>query len=196
MEERVHRNVTEVSHSDDLYKNDRNDRNTEKMGEFEKNHEDTYHQGQGRTGGIESKTGSSNAAMPQSSHKLPNSYEKIGPSNTPHHFTKGEFSKAKPLEHKSPSGASLVYVTIDNEEHARRFVKRLFSKGLIAQAELANGGFERSYLMFGTIHTDQQKVYLQLTTTDERVPELIDFVNNNNPSEYDYPMPDIVVEPI
>ena len=134
--------------------------------------------------------------MPQSKHKLPDSYEKMGPTNTPHHYSKGEFAKAAPLPQKSPSGASLVYVTIDNEEHARRFVKRLFSKGLIAQAELANGGFERSYLMFGTIHTDESRVYLQLTTSDERVPQLIDFVNNNNPNDYDYPISDVVVEPI
>ena len=43
LEQRVHRNSTEVSHSDDLFKKDRSDRNTEKMGELEKNHEDNYH---------------------------------------------------------------------------------------------------------------------------------------------------------
>ena len=43
LEQRVHRNATEVSHSDDLYKKDPSDRNTEKMGELAKNHEDNYH---------------------------------------------------------------------------------------------------------------------------------------------------------
>ena len=50
--------------------------------------------------------------------------------------------------------------------------------------------------MFGTIHTDTGKVFLKMTTSDDRVAELIDFINENNPTNYDYPVADIQVEPI
>ena len=43
----------------------------------------------------------------------------------------------------------MAYLTIDNSENAKRFSKKLFSKGLIAQAELESSNMERSYLMFG-----------------------------------------------
>ena len=50
--------------------------------------------------------------------------------------------------------------------------------------------------MFGTAHTDEGKNYLQLTTSDARVPELINFINTHNNNKYDYPVPDVIVEPV
>ena len=87
-------------------------------------------------------------------------------------------------------------MTVDNEEKAQRLVKKLFSKALIAQAEVTDGGFEREYIMMGSIHTDKSKVELELTTSDARVTELVDFINKNYHPGYDYPVDDITVEPI
>ena len=50
--------------------------------------------------------------------------------------------------------------------------------------------------MFGTAHTEKERVRLVLTTADDRVPELVDFVNQNSPSLYDYPVPDVITEPV
>ena len=50
--------------------------------------------------------------------------------------------------------------------------------------------------MYGTAHTDNSKVYLQLTTSDGRVPELVDFLNTGTNLNYDYPVPDVIVEPV
>uniref|UniRef100_A0A7S3FVP8 Uncharacterized protein n=1 Tax=Strombidium rassoulzadegani TaxID=1082188 RepID=A0A7S3FVP8_9SPIT len=127
--------------------------------------------------------------------KLPGNEEKMGPSNTPKHLSKSEHKDVK-FDKRSNVGASLVYVTLDSEEDARRFVKRLFSKSLIANAEFHIGGFERSYLMFGHIETAENKVWLELTTSDDRVKELVNYINANDPTTYDYPVTDVQVEPI
>lgn len=50
--------------------------------------------------------------------------------------------------------------------------------------------------MFGTQHTDTGKVFLKLTTTDARAPELINYINQNSPNSYDYPVNDVTVTPI
>ena len=51
--------------------------------------------------------------------------------------------------------------------------------------------------MYGTAHTNKGKYYLQLTTSDDRVPELVNYINKRIPWTYDYPpAPDITVEPI
>ena len=51
----------------------------------------------------------------------------------------------------SATGIYLVYLTVDSEEHASRFVKDLFRLGLVAAVEMQEGGFDRSYLKFGRI---------------------------------------------
>jgi len=50
--------------------------------------------------------------------------------------------------------------------------------------------------MYGTAHTGDTKVYLEMTTSDEKVPDLIDYINTKNNIKYDYPVPDVIVEPI
>ena len=62
----------------------------------------------------------------------------------------GDF-KASTLHGSSATGIYLVYLTVDSEEHASRFVKDLFRLGLIADALMQEGGFDRSYLKFGRI---------------------------------------------
>lgn len=91
---------------------------------------------------------------------------------------------------------SLVSFTIDTEEKSKRFVRKLFSKGLIASAEIEDSGFTREYLMFGQMHIDTEKLRIQTTTSDDRVEDLINYVNSNSPNQYDYPVHDITVEPV
>lgn len=59
-----------------------------------------------------------------------------------------------------------------------------------------DGGFDRSYLKFGTPSTEKKRVRMEMTVPDDRVPKLIDYVNNNNPTQYDYPVPDVTVIPV
>ena len=113
----------------------------------------------------------------------------------PVHKERAEYKPNK-LYKQSKSGISLVYMTIDNHENAKRFSKKLFSKGLIAQAELESSSMERSYLMFGSAHTNKDQVRLVLTTSDDRIKELVDFTNQNSPVLYDYPVQDIITEPV
>lgn len=44
--------------------------------------------------------------------------------------------------------------------------------------------------------TEKGRDELQLTTTADRVSTLIDYINNNNPTQYDYPVPDTHVIPV
>ena len=79
----------------------------------------------------------------------------------------------------SATGTGICYVnlTVEDEEKATRFVKELMDQALVADAEIEENDFERSYLMFGQQHTDTGKIFLKLTTTDARTPELINYIN-------------------
>ena len=46
------------------------------------------------------------------------------------------------------------------------------------------------------MNTEDSKVYLECVTTDDKVTKLIDFINKNQPNQYDYPYPDVIVMPI
>ena len=84
---------------------------------------------------------------------------------------------------------------IDSEEHATRFIKDLFHNGLVAAVQMMEGGYDRSYLKFGTPSTETKRVRLEMTVPDNRVANLINFVNLNNPTPYDYPVPNVTVVP-
>ena len=90
----------------------------------------------------------------------------------------------------------MVYLTVDAEEHASRFTKDLFRLGLVAAVEMQEGGFDRSYLKFGRISTEKGRTRLQMTTSETRLAELIDYINDENPTHYDYPVPNTVAVPI
>jgi len=107
----------------------------------------------------------------------------------------GDFKKASPTV-ASKSGISLAYLDIDTEEHATRFIKDLFHNGLVAAVQMMEGGYDRSYLKFGTPSTETKRVRLEMTVPDGRVANLIDYVNNNNPTQYDYPVPNVTVVPV
>lgn len=158
------------------------------MGGFEKVWEDDFTQGHHNTG-------RTNSPMKQAEQMLPDSWTKVAPSNQPEHLNGPEFKKAD-LITKAASGISLAYLTVDSEEHATRFIKDLFKNGLIATVQLQEGGFQRSYLKFGRPSSEVQRVRLEMTTSNDKVAALIDFINLNNPTMYDYPVPDVTVLPI
>ena len=54
------------------------------------------------------------------------------------------------------------------------------------------GKLHRSYLKFGEIHTESDKVALELTTPTGQAGALIDFINLHNPNPYDYPVPNMM----
>ena len=56
-------------------------------------------------------------------------------------------------------------------------------------------GFKRTYLKFGRKYTEEQRYKLEMVLPDSQVSKLIEFVNNNNPTGYNYPVPDTVVIP-
>ena len=190
IDKRPHRGENEEPHSHDLHEGDQNDRTTEKMSKFSKMNEDNHHQGKSINGG-NARTGSTSSSSSQPKQKS----DKIVPVTIPKHVSRDAHNSSQ-LTKDSDVGASIVRLSVDNEEKAQRLVKKLFSKALIAQAEITEGGVQREYIMMGSIHTDNNKVYLELTTSDARVTELVDFINKNYHPGYDYPVDDITVEPI
>lgn len=113
--------------SNDLAKRDYGGRHTDQMGVWEKDYEDNYNQGQHNTD-------QTNDIKNQAKHTIAGSWDKYGPTNVPKHLTNKEFKAADGPGGSSKSGTVLVYLTVDNDEHATRLVKALFNKDLIAAA--------------------------------------------------------------
>lgn len=174
--------------SADLNKGDQSDRKTDTMGEWDKTYEDSYFQGKFNTG-------KKNEPMLNPWHSLPHAWDSMGPVNQPIHLQKGDY-KTPVLKQASATGTYLVYFTVDTEEHATRFTKDLFKRGLVAAVEQQDGGFDRSYLKFGRISTEKGRSRLQMTTSGSKVLELIEYCNNENPTNYDYPVPNSHALPI
>jgi uncharacterized protein involved in tolerance to divalent cations len=57
---------------------------------------------------------------------------------------------------------------------------------------MKDGGVHRTYLKFGSIQTDSDKIQLELTTPTEQAGALIDWINMHNPNPYDYPVPNMI----
>jgi uncharacterized protein involved in tolerance to divalent cations len=58
------------------------------------------------------------------------------------------------------------------------------------------GNSDRTYLQFGTLTTERDRERLECITTNDKVPALINYINANYPSTYDYPVPDVVSVPV
>lgn len=156
--------------------------------EVDKVHEDGFYQGHHNTA-------STSAPSPQEEMKLPNGHEKVAPVNQPKHLNPEDF-KTPALQTASASGVSIVYLTVDTEEHATRFIKDLFKNKLCATVTMQEGGFERSFLKFGRPSTESARMQLEITTENGKVTDLVDYINHNNPTEYDYPVPNVTVLPV
>ena len=51
-------------------------------------------------------------------------------------------------------------------------------------------------MSLGTIDTQDTRAYLELTTQDSLVTKVVDYINRHNQNSYDYPVPDVIVEPV
>ena len=105
----------------------------------------------------------------------------------------GQEAKGQPAEKSSASGVSMVYLTVDNDENAAKFIKQLFAKRLVASVSVNEANFQRTYLKFGKMETEVDRDRLEMVTTDDKVADLITFINTNSPSNKEYPRPDVYV---
>ena len=121
--------------------------------------------------------------------------EHLGPLNMPHHIQRNDFKPAV-VEGTSPSGVTKMTLNVDSEEIALHFIKKLFKNELISHAQMRAGKMHRSYLKFGEIHTESDKMAIELTTPTGQAGPLIDFINKHNPNPYDYPVPNMMASAI
>ena len=158
------------------------------MSEFDKMNEDNYHQGHHNTGKL-------NAGEVHETQRVPYAAEILGPKNTPTHVGHNDHAPAL-ISSPSPTGVDIIHLTVPGEEKTKRFIKQLFSKGMIASAELENAGKVRNFLKMGTTTIESDRFDLEMTTTDKRLASVINFINKHGPTDYDYPVADIMVEPV
>ena len=90
----------------------------------------------------------------------------------------------------------MVSLTVDTLENTEIFMKKVFHEGLCSKAQIIDGGFERIFLKFGQLHQETHRVLIEMTTTQDKVKTLIDYINKHPATTYDYPVPDLTVLPI
>ena len=124
------------------FKGNQNPKSTEPMSELNKIAEDDKKQGQGSTGSL------------NHGDKGPKRIASaVGARTTPKVNVNGPVKVTKPYQ-GSKSGASLVYVTVEDSDSAQRLIKKMFSKGLVAQAEFNDNDHQRQFLQFGDLHQE------------------------------------------
>ena len=96
--------------------------------------------------------------------------------------------------YKGISGASLIYLTMDSSDQAREFSKKLFSKALIAEADMFNKEWHREFIEAGAINDVNSRVQLQLVTPDKNVNQVLNLANKD--IQIPYPALDTQVIPI
>jgi uncharacterized protein involved in tolerance to divalent cations len=72
-------------------------------------------------------------------------------------------------------------------------MRKVFHEGLCTRAQMIQGGFERAYLKFGEMHEESNRIYIEMTTTQDKVSSLLDWINKHPEWAYDYPVPDLTV---
>ena len=121
--------------------------------------------------------------------------ESLAPKNMPVHIQKDDFKPAV-VSGTSVGGIVTMKMTIDSEDIALHFIKKLFKQGLISKAQMKPGNMHRTYLKFGQIHTESGKYSLELTTPATMAASLIDYIDTHNPNPYDYPVPNMIAQDI
>lgn len=84
-------------------------------------------------------------------------------------------------------------LTADTLENTELFLRKVFHEGLCSKANMIQGGFERAYLKFGEMHEETKRVYVEITTTQDKIATLLDYINAHPENSYDYPVPDLTV---
>jgi len=110
----------------------------------------------------------------------------------PSHLEADKFPSSKAGK-KSETGLSIVTLTGDTLENTELFMRKVFHEGLCTRAQMIQGGFERAYLKFGEMHEESNRIYIEMTTTQDKVSSLVDWINKHPEWAYDYPVPDLTV---
>jgi len=101
---------------------------------------------------------------------IPDSTVVFGPVNIPKHVFEDQWQAGEAPKKASPTGISLGVLTVRNEERASRLAKELFAKKLVAEVQVQEGGFHRSYLKFGKIETEVSRARMTLSLPTIKLP--------------------------
>jgi len=91
--------------------------------------------------------------------------------------------KAKEASAKGPSGVSVVQFSVENKEKAEKLIGDLLSNYLIADSQIINNNYERSFMKYKKMVQLDGQVKAKFITTDDKVAELTRFIEKNNPNE-------------
>ena len=76
---------------------------------------------------------------------------------------------------------SIVQMTMENKQYAEDLISKLFKELLIADSQIFENN-ERLVMKYRKQLDLDGQVKIKLTTTTEKLPYLISFINNNNPN--------------
>lgn len=87
------------------------------------------------------------------------------------------------------AGVSIVSFVTESNEKAEKLASHLLNKKLIADVEIISGGYERFYLKQNEEVIDDSLVKMKFVTTDYKVPQLMKYIEENNPNEQSTQVP-------
>jgi len=76
-----------------------------------------------------------------------------------------------------------VQFTIESKDKAENLASKLLSNYLIADSQIINNNYERSFMKYKKMVQMDGQVKAKFITTDEKVPELVRFIESNNPND-------------
>jgi uncharacterized protein involved in tolerance to divalent cations len=84
---------------------------------------------------------------------------------------------------------SVVQFTVENKEKAEALTSKLLSQYLIADSQIINNNYERSFMKYKKMVQMDGQVKAKFITTDDKVPDLVRFIENNNPNDKNTEIP-------
>lgn len=94
---------------------------------------------------------------------------------------------------KTMTGVSSVQLTIENKDYAEELLHKLFKEHLVADATINANRVERLYMKYKKERSQDNVVKLHLVTADDRLPDLIRFLNKENPNSENVGVPDDII---
>lgn len=92
-----------------------------------------------------------------------------------------------------PTGVSVVQFTMESKDKAERLTSELLSNYLIADSQIINNNYERSFMKYKKMVQMDGQVKAKFITADDKVPALLRFIENNNPNDKNSEIaPDII----
>lgn len=101
--------------------------------------------------------------------------------------------KAHTSTSKGPTGVSVVQMTVESKDKAESLISKLLSNFLIADSQIINNNYERSFMKYKKMVQLDGQVKTKFITTDDKVSALVRFVEDNNPNDKNTEIaPDII----